>query len=127
MNMADRYIKVVLTIIAGALVYLCVVMTAFPPAYAQQTAPVPGRSVGPDQVVIVGVTGTLPVNVQSPVSVVNGNQPLQVTGSVTTERSRNAADRVVLVGWEENSTVEKARPKSFHAFPFAAGLPISQQ
>ena len=125
--MADRYTKVVLTIIACALVYLCIVVTAFPAAYARQTSPVPGQSVGPDQVVIVGVTGALPVNVQSPVPVVNGNQPLLITGSVTTERSGNAADRVVLVGWEENSTVAKARPKSFHPLPYAAGLPVSQQ
>ena len=29
--MIDRYTKIVLTVIAGALVYLCVVMTASPP------------------------------------------------------------------------------------------------
>jgi hypothetical protein len=127
MIMADRYTKVVLTIIACALVYLCVVVTAFPAAYAQQTAPVPGQSVGPDQVVIVGVTGALPVNVQSPVPVVNGSEPLRITGSVTTERSGNAADRVVLVGWEQDSVVEKPRPKSFRAFPIAGGLPVTQQ
>ena len=127
MIMADRYTKVVLTVIASALVYLCIVVTAFPVTYAQQTAPVAGKSVGPDQVVIVGVTGSLPVNVQSPVPVVNGNQPLRITGNVATERSSNTADRVVLVGWEENSTVEKPRPKSFHSLPYAAGLPVSQQ
>ncbi len=33
--MIDRYTKIVLTIIAGALVYLCVVMTAFPAVNAQ--------------------------------------------------------------------------------------------
>ena len=35
--MIDRYTKIVLTVIAGALVYLCVVMTAFPAVQAQGT------------------------------------------------------------------------------------------
>ena len=35
--MTDRYTKIVLTVIAGALVYLCIVMTAFPAVQAQGT------------------------------------------------------------------------------------------
>ena len=43
--MTDRYTKTVLTVIAGALIYLCVVMTAFPAAQAQSSAR-PGEPTG---------------------------------------------------------------------------------
>ncbi len=66
---------------------------------------------GPTQVVIVGsqmpAGQTMPVSFQQPVPVTI-NDPVTVTGRVTTERSSGAADRVVLVGWEENSSREKA-------------------
>ncbi len=58
--MTDRYTKTVLTVIAGALIYLCVVMTAFPAAQAQSSAR-PGEPTGPQDVVVVGWRPTTPL------------------------------------------------------------------
>ena len=108
--MSDPYTKVLLTIIAGALIYLCVVLTPWPAVLAQ-TAPRPGDPTGPAQVVVVGwrapqsdrvpiVAGTpLPVSVTGLVS---------ITGKVATERSSGEADRMVLVGWEDRSRPSSA-------------------
>ena len=125
--MADRYTKTVLTVIAAALVYLCIINTPMPAAHAQSSAR-PGEPTGPAQVVIVGSTNPLPVAFQTPVPVVTGNRPLEITGSVTTERSAGNADRVVLVGWEHLSFVEKAkaRPNMFQQFGQpGVGLPVT--
>lgn len=102
----DRYTKIVLTVIASALVYLCIVLTPLPGLHAQ-TAPRPGDPTGPGQVVIVGWQTNTPVPVafSRPVPVTSA-EPLRITGNVTTERSSNVADRVVLVGWEERSSRE---------------------
>ena len=90
--MTDRYTKIVLTVIAGALVYLCVVMTAFPAVQAQTTQR-PGEFTGrPIEAVIVGWKLTEPVQIAS-------SRPIRVE----TERSSGAADRMVIVGWEENA------------------------
>lgn len=130
----DRYVKGVLTVIALALVYLCVVVTAWPPVLAQAqpqpplvrpgdiTSPMPvvvvGWRAGPGDIVPVAVTNAVATSVQNTV---------QVEGRVTTERSTGAADRVVLVGWEERS--EPARSsKAFQPFDSArprSGLPTS--
>lgn len=88
--MSDRYTKTILTVIAGALIYLCVVMTAFPAVRAQGTQR-PGEPSGPLEVVVVGWKPNTAVPIVAP-------QPLRVI----TERSAGA-DRVVLVGWEENA------------------------
>ena len=107
--MADRYTKVVLTVIAGALVYLCIVMTAFPSVQAQGSLR-PGEPTGPANVVVVGWRSDqpLPVAFQRPVPVVTApNEPLRITGSVTTERTAGLADRVVVVGFEHGATREK--------------------
>jgi hypothetical protein len=110
--MTDRYTKSVLTVIAGALIYLCVVMTPWPAASAQ-TARTPGESTGPAQVVLVGSrlspSDAIPVSFEQPVAV-RASAPLPVTGRVTTERSSNVAERVVLVGWEEGGTRERMAP-----------------
>jgi hypothetical protein len=100
----DRYTKFLLTVIASALVYLCIVLTPLPGLHAQ-TAPRPGDPTGPGQVVIVGWQTNTPVPVAfgRPVPVTSA-EPLRITGSVTTERSSGAADRVVLVGWEERAS-----------------------
>src|SRR5690242_18304076 len=98
MIMADRYTKTVLTIIACALVYICIVLTPMPSVAAQQQASKrPGESTGPAEVVIVGWKQDAPMQIatQSPLHVI-------------TERSTGAADRVVLVGWEENAMRERA-------------------
>ena len=104
------YLKLVLTVIAAALVYLCVIFTPLPGVSAQAPSAVPGVSSGPTEVVIVGFKQTrpwetqfaLPVSLRDPVQV-TAAKPLPITGQVTTERSSNVADRVILVGWEENA------------------------
>jgi hypothetical protein len=110
----DRYTKTVLTVIAGALVYLCIVMTAFPTVHAQQTAARPGEMTGPAPVVIVGwrTPETVPVAVHGPVSL-NPGETVHIVGSVTTERSTASVDRMVIAGWEENAA--PGRPGSVHA------------
>ena len=105
--MIDRYTKFVLTLIACALVYLCVIFTPLPGAHAQTPSRTPGEPSGPSEVIIVGYKDRAP----QPVTVsglVELSQPVRITGSVTTERSSDRADRVILVGWEENARREKA-------------------
>jgi hypothetical protein len=110
--MVDRYTKFVLTVIACTLLYLAIVFTPVPGAHAQQPTLRPGEPSGPLEVLVVGwkpLAGlnAIPVSIGHPVQV-TAAQPLPVTGSVTTERSSSRlADRVVLVGWEENATREK--------------------
>ena len=104
--MIDQYTKVALTVIACALVYLCVILTPLPGAHAQTPSRTPGEPSGPAEVVIVGFKTPTPLPV-----VVHGlvelAQPVRVTGSVTTERTSGRADRVILVGWEENGVRDK--------------------
>ena len=109
--MNDRYTKTVLTVIAGALIYLCVIFTPLPGVSAQAPSKVPGVSSGPTDVVIVGWrapdNAAFPVSIQHQVRV-SATEPLPIRGSVTTERSESGlADRVVVVGWEENASKEK--------------------
>ncbi len=85
--MIDTYTKTVLTVIAGALLYLCVAMTEFPAAHAQ-TSRRPGESTGPGEVIVVGWRPTTPM----PIVAV---EPLRVI----TEQGAQS-DRVVVVGWE---------------------------
>lgn len=114
--MTDRYTKTVLTVIAGALVYLCVVMTAFPPTHAQGRA---GEIATPGQTVIVGWKGDpLPVVAARPLPVAVP-EPLRVA----TERGSGVADRVVIVGWEAEAT----RERQGRVMPIngtTAGLPV---
>jgi hypothetical protein len=115
----DRYSKTVLTVIAGALVYLCVVMTPFPTVHAQQTAARPGEMTGPAQVVVVGwnPATTVPITTTHPLEITAG-QPLPVVAAqpvhVITERSTAVPDRMVVVGWEENAV--PGRAGSIHNF-----------
>ena len=109
--MNDRYIKTMLTIIASALLYLCVMMTPLPRVSAQTPSKTPGVSSGPMEVVVVGYNAQAPM----PVSVsglveVTASTPLRITGNVSTERSTDRADRVILVGWEADAIREKAVP-----------------
>jgi hypothetical protein len=103
----DRYLRGVLTVIAAALVYLCVVLTPFPTASAQSGqvvgAPRPGESTGPGEMVIVG--WRVPESATIPVHITHGdvriiNDALRVTGQLQTDTT--------LVGWEDNAT-EKTR------------------
>ena len=128
--MSDRYTKLVLTVIAAALLYLCVVLTPLPAVHAQNTQR-PGEPTGPVQAVIVGWRGapgeTIPVSTTLPVPVVI-KDTVQISGTVATERSSGAADRVVIVGWEEGAVREKqTRPmRSITPLaPAAPGIPVA--
>ena len=104
--MIDRYTKTVLTVIAGALVYLCVAMTPWPTAHAQGTRRAGEMITTPIEAVIVGWKLTEPLQIAT-------SRPLPVQ----TERSTGAADRVVIVGWEENA----ARDRTTAMVPFLPG------
>ena len=93
----DRYTKTVLTVIAAALVYLCVVLTPLPSAHAQGTQRAGEMITTPIETVIVGwkAQGSLPIYTPEPLR-------------VQTERSTGSADRVVIVGWEENAGRDRA-------------------
>ena len=87
--MSDRYTKLVLTVIAAALLYLCVVLTPLPAVHAQNTLR-PGEPTGPVQAVIVGWRGapgeTIPVSTAQPVPVV-----IRDTVQISAEPSRPSA------------------------------------
>ena len=127
--MSDRYTKAVLTIIAAALVYLCIVMTPMPGVHAQ-TAKRPGDPTGPGEMVIVGWRApkgeTVPVSVMGAVTV-NDTEPLRIAGRVTTERSSGGADRVVLVGWEENASRERPAAGFRNLNTTTPGFPVQQK
>jgi hypothetical protein len=121
---ADRYLRAVLTVIAGTLVYLCVVLTPLPPALAQQAPVMPGVPSGPAEVVVVGWQPgmpALPVEVSAPVRL---QGPVEVTGAVQTQQSPGLADRVVLVGWEEQTT-EKQLGQFRPLGPALPGVPVT--
>jgi len=97
--MTDRYTKIVLTVIAAALVYLCIVMTAFPAVEAQTTKRAGDMINEPIRAVIVGWSVAEPMPIVTP-------RPIQVQ----TERTAGTADRVIVVGWEENAARDKVMP-----------------
>jgi len=125
----DRYLRGVLTVIACALVYLCVVLTPIPAVRAQ--ARTPGEIVGPAEMVIVGwklAPGFgLPVQMTSPVTVtgdVRVSNELRVSGRVETEQAPRTAARVVLTGWEEGGLPPS--PGKYSALDAAKrGLPVT--
>ena len=119
--MNDRYIKSLLTVIAAALVYLCIVLTPLPGVNAQTPSVRPGESSGPTEVIVVGwrpgTRETIPVAIQQ-------TQPLRIEGTVTTERSTTRlADRVVLVGWESGvASPQMQRP--LRPLTESSGVPV---
>ena len=125
----DRYVRWLLTIIALALVYLCVVLTPWPAvdAQAQTTPPVvrPGEITSPMPVVVVGwraAPGEIaPVAMTGPVTASVQNT-VQVTGQVTTERAR--APRTVSSSWAGRSAVNRpaAARSSGRSTPRPRGL-----
>jgi hypothetical protein len=127
---SDAYLRGVLTVIAGALVYLCVVLTPWPTASAQTTQR-PGEFTGPGEFVIAGVKSgvALPVQVMGPVQI--GNEvrvvgDMKVTGRVQTEQAPRTAQRVVLVGWEDSAPGAES-PGTFAQWSRRSGaaLPVS--
>jgi hypothetical protein len=125
--MTDRYTKAVLTLIATALVYLCVVLTPLPTAHAQFTQR-PGEPTGPVQVVVVGwrapQSEAVPVSVSRPVAVtVNGL--VEVRGQVKTEKANDRAERVILSGWEED-VIHRDNPGTMRVITAKnSGLPVN--
>ena len=101
---ADRYTRVLLTVIAGCLVYLCVAsarigvpLAAQATTTGQQPAPItPGQQTGVAPVVVVGwkVPETEPI-------------PVTVRGTVVTEQARGTEGRVVVTGWQESGRPAK--------------------
>ena len=129
----DAYLRGVLTVIAGALVYLCVVLTPVP-AVSAQSALRPGDPTGPAEMVIVGVRlaqgAALPVQVQAPVAVtgeVRVAGDVKVNGRVQTEQVPRTTERVVLACWEENgSTTVPGRFLQWDQ-PSNQALPVSSR
>ena len=126
--MNDRYMKTVLTVIAGALIYLCMIFTPLPGVSAQSPSKVPGVSSGPTDVVIVGWrapdNAAFPVAIQHQVRV-SATEPLPIRGVVTTERSASGiADRVVVVGWEENAAKDRPTPMNPINSNKSTGIPV---
>ena len=122
----DRYVRGLLTVIAVTLVYLAVILTPWPSASAQTQPPLvrPGDNTGPIPVAVVAWRAgeVVPVSVGSQVLPVAVQNTVQVDGRVTTERSAGAADRVILVGWEERA--DPAQPgKAFRPFDATTPLP----
>lgn len=126
--MTDRYTKFALSLIAAALVYLCVIFTPLPGAHAQTPSIRPGEPSGPTEVIVVGWQApggiAVPVSITHPVQV-TAPQPLRVTGQVITESS-DRAGRVVVIGWEENAVRDRARDlKTLSDSPnVMRGLPV---
>jgi hypothetical protein len=94
--MADRYTRVVLTVIAACLVYLCLVHSRVgtplsAQGYQQPGAARPGMGTGPAEVVIVGWRSAA-----SDIAF-----PVVVRNTVTTSPSVEGAQRVVVAGWED--------------------------
>jgi hypothetical protein len=128
----DLYLRTVLTVIAAALVYLCLVFTPIPGLAAQGRpvvvgAQTPGEYTGPAEVVIVGWrlpngdSMSLPVHVtRGDVRVVND---VQVTGRVEAVQPENRPYRNVLIGYEEGGSTSGAgrfaglRPRSGQGIP----------
>jgi hypothetical protein len=109
--MNDRYIKTMLTIIAGALLYLCIVMTPLAGVSAQTPSKTPGVSSGPMEVVVVGYNAQSPMPVAvSGLVEVTAATPLRITGQVSTTKGSDRADRVILVGWEKRANRDKGGP-----------------
>ena len=116
--MNDRYTRVVLTIIAACLIYLCLaVSNVGTPLGAQQAgtpppgASRPGLSTGPAEVVVVGWRNA------------GDEEPMPVTvrNIVTVQPTQDTTTRVVVTGWEDRRTnsVVRLAPD--------AGLPVTQE
>ena len=105
----DWYLRSVLTVIAAALVYLCLVLTPWTRVSAQ-TAARPGDPTGPAEMVIVGWRlpngAALPVQIQGRTEVAVAGE-VRVAGRVLAEPVPNTSTRVVLAGWEDAGTRER--------------------
>ena len=127
----DMYLRAVLTVIAAALVYLCIVLTPLPSASAQ--ARTPGELVNvPRSVEVIG--WRLPPNqavaVVGDVRVTNSPLPVtaQVTGRVQTTPADQTVWRTVIAGWEENgATTRLGRFQPLDSGQNQRGIPVTQR
>jgi hypothetical protein len=112
----DRYLRLVLTVIAAALVYLCIVLTPWA-GVAAQTASRPGDPTGPAEMVIVGWrlpdNAAMPVQIRGRAEVSIANE-VRVSGRVAAEPVPNTSTRVVLAGWEDAAT--RDRPGTYRTW-----------
>ena len=128
----DLYLKSVLTVIAAALVYLCVVFTPLPTVAAQVGGRVvggktPGEYTGPAEVVIVD--WRLPQGASLPVNVTRGDvqvtNEVAVRGNVELTQPAHKPLRSVVIGFEEGSST--TQPGRFAPLNPTAGraLPVN--
>jgi hypothetical protein len=113
-----------LTVIAVALIYLCIVLTPMPSVSAQQPgqivgAPQPGLSTGPAEVVIVGWRSSDTV----PVAISRGE--VRVSGRVEMQPASDSVFRMTVIGWEDHATPREAG--TFHPIDEGQGrgLPVA--
>jgi hypothetical protein len=107
---SDPYLRVVLTVIAAALLYLCIVLTPLPIASAQTPRIVggrtPGEYTGPAEVVVVD--WRLPDGASLPVNVTRGDvrvtSEVSVKGVVEVRQPPNNPLRTVLIGHEDGAS-----------------------
>lgn len=118
--MLDRYTRVVLTVIAACLVYLCLVFSPIgAPLSAQQAvqqqppagAVRPGMGTGPAEVVVVGFR----------LSQDEAPLPVAVRNTVTTQPSIESPTRVVVAGWEDRRTNSLVRLAPDSGLPIDLG------
>jgi hypothetical protein len=127
----DRYLRLVLTVIAAALVYLCVILTPLPAVSAQTPRIVggktPGEYTGPAEVVIVD--WRLPENASLPVNVTRGDvrvtNELSITGDVEVVQRPNNPLRTVLIGHEEGASATAAGRFSNISQGAGRGVPVT--
>lgn len=127
---SDAYLRAVLTVIAAALVYLCVVLTPVTGVSAQGRVgtPVPGVPTGPAEMVIVG--WRTPAGEAVPVQVVGGQvqvpNEVRVIGRVESVQPERAATRTVIVGYEEGATESPAPGRGYQPGQFRGLGPTSR-
>ena len=127
----DRYTKIVLTVIAAALMYLCAVLTPLPVASAQGGRIVgtqrPGEYTGPAEVAVV--EWRIPPGTSIPVTVTRGEvqvtNEVAVRGDVEINQPASKPLRSVLVGFEEGSTPARAGRFSEIAPLAGRALPVT--
>jgi hypothetical protein len=125
----DLYLRVVLSVIAAALVYLCVVFTPMPVTSAQGRvvgAKTPGEYTGPAEVVIIG--WQLPDGASLPVNVLRGdvrvNNEVMVKGDVEVKQPPNNPLRTVMIGHEVDASPSAAGRFSGITPSNGRGIPV---
>ena len=136
----DRYTKAVLTVIAGALLYICAVLSAPPVAAQRASGPFGAEQLAsgkPQAVVVVGwgtirgdgdiqvttvrdANGVVRTDPHLPVKVTPSEEPLAVTLGVTPQRPLPVGLTAVTPGREWEPIRTKVEPQPGQAVP---GIP----